>query len=49
MNVKIAYEMLKSDKLNISTEKITDLFLDKEKELVQLFLSVSIKTKNDKN
>ena len=47
MNVKIAYEMLKSDKLIISTEKIKDLFKDKEEELVQLFLSVSIKTINN--
>ena len=49
MNVKIAYEMLKSDKLNISSEKIKDLFKDKKEELVQLFLRVSIKTKNNKN
>ena len=49
MNVKIAYDMLKSDKLNISTEKIKDLFKDKEEELVELFLSVSIRTKNDQN
>ena len=34
MNVKIAYEMLKSDKLNILTENIEALFKDKEKELV---------------
>ena len=49
MNVIVAYEMLKSTKLKISTEKIKDLFKDKEEELVELFLSVSIKTKNDKN
>ena len=49
MNVKIAYDMLKSDKLNISIEKIKDLFKNKEEELVQLFLSVSIRTKNDQN
>ena len=47
MNVIVAYEMLKSYKLNISTEKIKDLFKDKEEELVQLFLSVSIKTINN--
>ena len=39
--------MLKSNKLNISTEKIKDLFKDKEEELVQLFLSVSTKTINN--
>ena len=32
MNVIVAYEMLKSNKLNISTEKIKDLFKDKEEE-----------------
>ena len=47
MNVNVAYEMLKSDKSNISTEKIKDLFKDKKEELVQLFLSVSIKTINN--
>ena len=47
MNVIVAYEMLKSNKLNISTEKIKDLFKDTEEELVQLFLSVSIKTINN--
>ena len=47
MKVIVAYEMLKSNKLIISTEKIKDLFKDKEEELVQLFLSVSIKTINN--
>ena len=47
MNVIVAYEMLKSNKLIISIEKIKDLFKDKEEELVQLFLSVSTKTINN--
>ena len=32
INVKIAYEMKKSDKLNILKENIEALFKDKEKE-----------------
>ena len=31
MNVIVAYEVLKSNKLNISTEKIKDLFKDKRR------------------
>ena len=43
------FDLAKSNKLNILTEKIEALFKDKDKELVELFLSVSIRTKNDKN
>ena len=46
----MAYKMFTSNKLNLKIEEITDdLFKDKKKELVDLFLSLSIKTKNEKN
>ena len=61
INVKIAYEIEKSDKLYILKENIEALFKDKEKEFFdkkyerffeefkQLFHEVSIITKNDLN
>ena len=60
INVKIAYEIEKSDKLYILKENIEALFKDKEKEFhkkyylyfnefKQLFHEVSIITKNDLN
>ena len=61
INVKIAYEIEKSDKLYILKENIEALFNDKEKEFdnykdegyfeafKHLFLDVSIVTKNDLN
>ena len=57
INVKIAYEIKKSDKLYILKENIEALFKDEFdkcyeryfKQFRQLFLDVSIITKNDLN